>query len=81
MKTQSQLTSGRAVIPAALRTQLDMREGDQLIWRVEADQLVVTTRRAQLKKAQSMFQQLVATDSASAADELLAERRAEAARG
>ena len=79
MKFQSQLSSGRVVIPAALRTQLDMREGDQLIWRVEADQLVVTTRRAQLKKAQTMFQQLVQPTAPSVADELIAERRAEAA--
>lgn len=80
MKTQSQLFSGRAVIPVALRTQLDIREGDQLIWRAEGDQLVVTTRRAQLKKAQALFQRCVPADAPSAADELMAERRAEAAR-
>lgn len=80
MKTQSQLSSGRVVIPVALRAQLDMREGDQLIWRVDGDQLVVTTRRAQLRKAQAMFRQVVPPDAPSVADELIAERRAEAAR-
>lgn len=79
MKSQSHLSNGRAVIPAGMRAQLDMREGDQLIWRIEGDQLVVTTRRAQLKKAQLLFQQQVPAGSASAADELIAERRAEAA--
>ncbi len=80
MKVQSQLSSGRVVIPAAMRAQLDMREGDQLIWRVDGDQLVVTTRRAQLRKAQAMFQQVVPPDAPSVVDELIAERRAEAAR-
>jgi AbrB family looped-hinge helix DNA binding protein len=80
MKAQSQLSSGRVVIPAALRAQLDMREGDQLIWRVDGDQLVVTTRRAQLRKAQAMFRQVVPPDAPSVVDELIAERRAEAAR-
>lgn len=80
MKSQSNLSSGRAVIPAAMRAQLDMREGDQLIWRVDGDQLVVTTRRAQLRKAQAMFRQVVPSDAPSVVDELIAERRAEAAR-
>jgi hypothetical protein len=63
-----------------MRTQLDMREGDQLIWRVDGDQLVVTTRRAQIKKAQALFCQVVPPEAPSVVDELLAERRAEVTR-
>jgi len=44
------------------------------------NQHAVTTRRAQLEKAQALFQRCVPADAPSAADELIAERRAEAAR-
>lgn len=76
MKSQSNLSNGRAVIPAALREQLDIKDGDQLIWTARGGELIVTTRRAQLNKAQALFQQFVPKDSPSLADELIAERRA-----
>ncbi len=76
MKSQSNLSNGRAVIPAALRAQLDIQDGDQLIWSARDGELVVTTRRAQLNKAQALFQQFVPKNSPSLADELIAERRA-----
>ena len=76
MKSQSNLSNGRAVIPAALRAQLDLKDGDQLIWSARDGELVVTTRRAQLNKAQALFQKFVPKDSPSLADELIAERRA-----
>ncbi|MDP3652697.1 MAG: AbrB/MazE/SpoVT family DNA-binding domain-containing protein [Rhodoferax sp.] len=76
MKSQSNLSNGRAVIPAALRAQLDIQDGDQLIWSVRDGELVVTTRRAQLHKAQALFQQFVPKNAPSLADELIAERRA-----
>ena len=76
MKSQSNLSNGRAVIPAALREQLGLKDGDQLIWTARDGELVVTTRRMQLKKAQALFQTFVPKDSPSLADELIAERRA-----
>lgn len=76
MKSQSNLSNGRAVIPAALRAQLDIQDGDQLIWSARDGELVVTTRRAQLNKAQALFQKFVPKNSPSLADELIAERRA-----
>lgn len=76
MKSQSNLSNGRAVIPAALREQLGLKDGDQLIWTARDGELVVTTRRAQLLKAQALFQTFVPKDSPSLADELIAERRA-----
>ncbi len=78
MNPTSKLSNGRVVVPAALRAQLDLREGDQLIWSSRNGELVATTRRAQLRKAQALFQKFVPPGSASAADELMAERRAEA---
>lgn len=78
MNITSSLSNGRTVIPATLRTQLDIQDGDQLIWTARTGELVVTTRRAQLNKAQALFQQFAPKNSASAADELIAERRAAA---
>lgn len=75
MNATSNLSNGRVVIPAALRLQLDIKDGDQLIWTVRDGDLVATTRRAQLSKAQALFQKFVPTDSPSLADELVAERR------
>jgi bifunctional DNA-binding transcriptional regulator/antitoxin component of YhaV-PrlF toxin-antitoxin module len=78
MNIISNLSNGRAVIPAALRLQLDIKDGDQLIWAVRDGELVATTRRAQLRKAQALFQRYVPKDAPSLADELIAERRAAA---
>ena len=78
MNMTSSLSNGRVVIPAALRTQLDIKDGDQLIWSVRGRDLVATTRRAQLLNAQAMFQKFIPASSPSLADELIAERRAEA---
>ena len=76
MKPTSNLSNGRAVIPAALRAQLDIQDGDQLIWSARDGELVATTRRAQLQKAQDLFQKYVPRNSPSLADDLIAERRA-----
>jgi AbrB family looped-hinge helix DNA binding protein len=75
MNPTSNLLNGRVVIPAAIRAQLDMHDGDQLIWSVRGGELVATTRRAQLIKAQAMFQAYVPQAAPSLADELIAERR------
>lgn len=77
MSITSNLSNGRVVIPAALRLQLDIKDGDQLIWTVRDGELLATTRRAQLGKAQALFQHYVPKNSPSLADELIAERRAE----
>ena len=76
MKSSSNLSNGRTVIPAALRAQLGMEDGDQLIWTVRDGELTVTTRRAQLRKAQAMVRQFV-PEGVSLVDELIADRRAE----
>lgn len=75
MNITSNLSNGRTVIPATLRSQLDIQDGDQLIWTIRDGELVATTRRAQLSKAQALFQTYVPRNAPSLADELMAERR------
>jgi bifunctional DNA-binding transcriptional regulator/antitoxin component of YhaV-PrlF toxin-antitoxin module len=65
------------VIPSALRAQLDLKDGDQLIGSIRGDELTVTTRRAQLQNAQALFQKKLKSAAPSLNDELVAERRAE----
>jgi bifunctional DNA-binding transcriptional regulator/antitoxin component of YhaV-PrlF toxin-antitoxin module len=77
MNYTSNLANGRAVIPSALRAQLDLKDGDQLIWSIRGEELMVTTRRAQLRNAQALFQKKLKSAAPSLADELIAERRAE----
>lgn len=76
MKPTSKLSNGSTIIPAALRAQLDIHDGDQLIWSARDGELVATTRHAQLQKAQALFQKFVPKAAPSLADELIAERRA-----
>ncbi len=76
MKSVSSVSNGRVVIPAALRLALDIEDGDQLIWTARDGELIATTRRAQLRKAQARFQAFVPGHAPSLADELIAERRA-----
>lgn len=77
MNHTSNLTNGRAVIPSALRTQLDLKDGDILIWSVQGQDLLVTTRRAQLRNAQTQFKANLQNPLVSLADELIADRRDE----
>lgn len=76
MKLHSNVSNGRAVIPAPLRAELDIKDGDELIWSVRDGELIATTRLAELRKAQALFQKYVPKGSPSVADELIAERRA-----
>ncbi len=78
MNSTSNLSNGRAVIPAALREQFGMKDGDQLVWTVRDGELVVMTRRAQLRRAQDMVRKFVPA-KVSLVDELLADRKAEQA--
>ena len=71
MTATSSLSHGRTVIPAALR--------EQLIWEVRDGELLVTTRVAQLRRAQALIHRYV-PESVSLADELIAERRIDQAR-
>jgi AbrB family looped-hinge helix DNA binding protein len=70
--------NGRVVIPASYRKALGIKAGDQVILRMEDDELRITTMKRRLERAQRRVRQYV-EPGVSLADELIAERR-EAAR-
>jgi AbrB family looped-hinge helix DNA binding protein len=72
--------SGRVVIPIEIRQALGLKEGDMVLFEQLDGEARITTRQAQLRRAQELFRQYVPVGSPSLADELIAERRAEAAR-
>jgi AbrB family looped-hinge helix DNA binding protein len=69
---------GRIVIPAQLREELGLREGDNLVARVEDDRLLMETRLAAFERLRRRFQE--AAKGRDPVAELIAERRAEARR-
>lgn len=70
---------GRIVIPAQYRRALGIEAGDELRLRAENGELRLISRRAAIKRAQSIVRRYV-PEGVSLSDELIAERRAEAAR-
>jgi AbrB family looped-hinge helix DNA binding protein len=70
--------NGRVVIPASFRKALGINIGDEVVLRIENDELRITTLRRRLARAQSLVRKHVKQGD-SLADELIAERR-EAAR-
>ncbi len=70
---------GRIVIPARMRQALGLKPGDDVILELEGGQLRVMTRSEGVRRAQAILHKYLA-NVPSAAEELLAERRAEAAR-
>ena len=67
---------GRVVIPSGLRRSLGFSEGAELVARVEGETLVLESRDAVLRRLKARYKNV----TRSLATELLAERRAEAAR-
>lgn len=68
---------GRIVIPAAIREELGMVPGTDLLVRVEDGCLILETRQNVMRRLQSRFGHL--PEGLSLADELIADRRREAA--
>ena len=72
---------GRIVIPANIRKAMGIKDGDTVALEFEAGRLSITSRREALKKVQDYIRALPSFDATrSLADELIAERRAEALR-
>ena len=69
--------NGRVVLPAAFRKALDIRPGDQLVARLEGDEVRITTLARRIERVQRRLRQYV-RPGISLADELVAERRAAA---
>lgn len=67
---------GRVVIPAALRKALKLKPGDHLVARKVGESLVLERRETVEKRLRARFRHV--PKDISLADELIAERRAEA---
>lgn len=74
------IKGGKIVIPAELRHALGLREGDTLVFEREGDTLVIKTYAQVIREVQAEFKALLGDHKGSVVDDLLAERRAEAAR-
>jgi len=70
--------NGRVVIPASFRKALGISAGDEVVLRIEDDELRITTLKRRLERAQRLVRKHVKKGT-SLVDELIAERR-EAAR-
>lgn len=70
---------GRIVIPAEFREVMGAKIGDRLVLRLEGRELHVFTIRESIRQAQAIVREWIPNDR-SLSDELIAERRAEAAR-
>ena len=70
---------GRIVIPAELRQALGIVSGEKLVARVENGRLILETKESITASLQKLFMDAVPA-GVSLADELIAERRAEARR-
>ncbi len=69
--------NGRVVIPAAFRKALGINAGDEVVLRMEDDELRITTLKRRLERAQRLVRKHVKPGT-SLVDELIAERREEA---
>lgn len=70
---------GRVVLPAAFRAALGIEVGDPVFLRLEQGELRLFTPREALRRAQQLVSQFV-PDEVSLAEEVIAQRRADAAR-
>jgi bifunctional DNA-binding transcriptional regulator/antitoxin component of YhaV-PrlF toxin-antitoxin module len=68
---------GRIVIPIAYRQLLAIEDGDELLLRLEGDELRIASRAAGIRRAQEIVARYV-PKSVNLVDELMAERRREA---
>ncbi len=71
--------NGRVVIPASFRKALGINPGDEVILRLEGDELRITTMKARIERAQRRARRYV-EPGVSLVDELIAERREAAKR-
>ena len=71
--------NGRVVIPAPYRKALGIKPGDEVILRMEDDELRITTMQRRIERAQRRVRQYV-KPGVSLVDELIAERREAAKR-
>ena len=66
--------NGRVVIPASFRKALGINIGDEVVLRMEDDELRITTLKRRVERAQRLVRKHVKRGT-SLVDELIAERR------
>jgi AbrB family looped-hinge helix DNA binding protein len=66
--------NGRVVIPAAFRKALGINVGDEVVLRIEDDELRITTLKRRLERAQRLVRKHVKPGT-SLVDQLISERR------
>ena len=71
---------GRVVIPAELREKHGIEIGDTVVWRDDGDGLRLTSRMAGIRRAQLIVAKYKRPGDPGMVDELIRERREEAAR-
>jgi antitoxin PrlF len=72
------VSGGRLQIPADLRKQLGIEEGDSVVMEVVNNELRVRSQREGVRRAQERLRHLMPTDGTRLSDELIADRRKEA---
>jgi AbrB family looped-hinge helix DNA binding protein len=71
--------NGRVVIPAAFRKAMGINVGDEVVLRIEDNELRISTLKRRIERAQRLVRQHVRPGT-SLVDELIAERREAAKR-
>ena len=74
------IKGGKIVIPAELRREFGLKDGDTLVFEREGNSLVIKTYEQVVREVQATFKAMKPDPNRSMVDELIAERRAEAAR-
>lgn len=67
--------TGRILIPAKLRTELNVRPGDPVVLETKGDELHVRPYRQAIREAQAIIRKYIPDRDRSLVDELIAERR------
>jgi len=70
--------AGRILIPAKLRTEINLRPGDPVVLETKGDELHVRPYRQAIREAQAIIRKYIPDRDCSLVDELIAERRREA---
>lgn len=70
---------GRLLVPAAIRRAMKLQKGDTVVMELKGEELRIRTADAALRRLQARVKAAVGPNR-SLVDELIAERRAEAAR-
>ncbi len=81
-RTEGRLTigpGGRVVVPAEIRAALGVDEGDTLLASVVDGELRLMSTQTAIARAQAIVRAYIPADTPSLADDLIADRRAEAA--